>query len=374
MHCPVDPHPPTAEWSIAPLHGGVRLEGQLRTCDAPALLPAIRKAIAGTAEPTIDMAGADEVDGGFVALLRADLAERNVQAHLRGGERFSALFDLYRPIAVTPPRKLRRPEALLCHVGRASVLEAGHLTAILAFTGQLAVATRRLLGRPRSANWRDLPHLAERAGADAVPIVVIINFLVGFVLAYMGQRALVMFGANIYVADLVGIGMTRQLAPLMTAIIVSGRTGAAYATELGSMKVEQELDALRTLGLEPFAWLVMPRLLALVITLPVLTLLADLFGMFGGLLVAATSLGIAPRGYWNEMRSTLMPWDITSGLILSLAFAVAIGLIACEQGFAASGGPQGVGRRTTSAVVTSLFAIVLLDACLTVLFRALGMT
>jgi phospholipid/cholesterol/gamma-HCH transport system permease protein len=374
MHSHVDPHPVTAEWTIAPLDGGVRLEGLLRACDAPALLPAIHNAIAGTEEPTIDMAGAVEVDGGFIALLRADLAKRNVQAHLRGGERFSALFDLYRPVAATPERKLRRPEALLCHVGRASVLEAGHLTAILAFTGQLAVATRRLLRRPRSANWRELPNLAERAGADALPIVVIINFLVGFVLAYMGQRALAMFGANIYVADLVGIGMTRQLAPLMTAIIVSGRTGAAYTTELGSMKVEQELDALRTLGLEPFGWLVMPRLMALIITLPVLTLLADLVGMFGGLLVAVTSMGITPHGYWNEMRSTLVPWDIISGLILSFAFAVAIGLIACEQGFAASGGPTGVGRRTTSAVVTSLFAIVLLDAVLTVLFRALGMT
>jgi phospholipid/cholesterol/gamma-HCH transport system permease protein len=140
------------------------------------------------------------------------------------------------------------------------------------------------------------------------------------------------------------------------------------------MNVDQEIDALRTLGLEPYGWLVMPRLLALLITLPVLTLLADVLGILGGLVVAVTSLDLTPRGYLKELRATLTPWDVESGLILSVAFALAIGLIACEQGFGASGGPQGVGRRTTSAVVTSLFAVVLLDACITILYRAYGLS
>ncbi len=374
MHWSVGPHLGKAEWSVAPVDGGVRLAGHLSTRDAPALLAAIRSAIDGTEEPTIDVTGAAEVDGGFVALLRADLAKRNVRANLHGGDRFSALFELYRPFAPCAPRRTRPPEAVLCHIGRAATNEVGHLQSILAFTGQLAVATGRILRQPRRGHWKEIPNLAERAGADALPIVLVINFLIGFVLAFMGQRALEMFGANIYVADLVGIGMTRQLGPLMTAFIVSGRTGAAYTTELGSMKVEQELDALRTLGLEPFGWLVMPRLIALVITLPILTLLADIVGMLGGLVVAMTSMGITPRGYYHELRTSLKPWDVGSGLVLSLSFAIAIGLIACEQGFAASGGPQGVGRRTTSAVVTSLFAIVLLDACITVLCRAYGLS
>ncbi len=370
----MDPGAGTAEWRIDRVDGGVRLAGRLCTREAPALVAAIRQATANVEEPTIDLAEVAEVDGGFVALLHADLAERHVRAQLRGGDRFQGLFDLYRSVAPPAPRKTRRPEAVLCHVGRAAVLDVEHLTSILAFTGEMAVATGRLFRRPRGGHWKELPHLAERAGADAVPIVLIINFLVGFVLAYMGARALAMFGANVYVADLVGIGMTRQLAPLMTAIIVCGRSGAAYTTELGSMKVDQEIDALRTLGLEPYGWLVIPRLLSLLVTLPVLTLLADLVGMLGGLVVAVTSLGLTPRGYWHEMRATLTAWDIGSGLVLSVAFAIAIGLIACEQGFAASGGPQGVGRRTTSAVVTSLFAIVVLDACITVLYRAFGLS
>ncbi len=370
----MDPHDGTAEWRIARVEGGVSLAGHLCTREAPALVAAIRQATAGVQEPTIDLAEVDEVDGGFVALLRADLAERNVRPQLRGGDRFRAMFDLYRNIAPTPPRETRVPEALLCHVGRAAVLDVAHLSAILAFTGEVAVATGRIFRHPRRGHWKELPHLAERAGADALPIVLVINFLIGFVLAYMAARALTMFGANVYVADLVGIGMTRQLAPLMTAIIVCGRSGAAYTTELGSMKVDQEIDALRTLGLEPYGWLVMPRLLSLVIALPVLTVVADVLGICGGLVVAVSSLGLTPRGYFKEMSSTLTPWDVESGVILSVTFALAIGLVACEQGFAASGGPQGVGRRTTSAVVTSLFAIVLLDACLTILYRACGLS
>ena len=376
VHSHVAPQTDTAEWRVARVTGGVRLAGRLCVREAPALLAAIHQATEGVEEPAIDLSTAAEVDGGFIALLRADLAERNVHARLRGGERFGRLLDVYCCVAPIRrrPRESRRPEAVLCNVGRAAVLDAGHLTSIFAFTGQMAVAAGRILRRPQRGHWKDLPQLAERAGADALPIVLVINFLVGFVLAYMGARALVVFGANVYVADLVGIGMTRQLGPLMTAIIVCGRSGAAYTTELGSMKVDQEIDALRTLGLEPFGWLVIPRLLALLITLPALTLLADLVGMCGGLVVGVTSLGQTPHGYWKEMRETLTPWDVESGLVLSVTFAIAIGLIACEQGFAASGGPQGVGRRTTSAVVTSLFAIVLLDACLTVLYRAYGLS
>jgi phospholipid/cholesterol/gamma-HCH transport system permease protein len=230
------------------------------------------------------------------------------------------------------------------------------------------------VARPRNAHWKAIPLLVQYAGADAVPIVLIINFLVGFVMAYMSARALAMFGANLFVADLVGIAMTRQLAPIMTAIVVCGRSGAAFATELGSMKVAEEIDALRTLGLQPFAWLVFPRVLALALVVPVLTILADVVGILGGLLVAITSLGLTVRGFLNETRGSLSAWDVESGLIMSVAFAITIGLIACQQGFAASGGPQGVGRRTTATVVSSLFAIVFLDAVFTVFYRVAGLS
>jgi phospholipid/cholesterol/gamma-HCH transport system permease protein len=374
LHLPVGRRADTLEWTIAPVDGGVRLGGRLRTREGLDLVAAIRQETAGLAEPTIDLAGVEQVDGGVVALLKADFARRGARPRLRGGERFGPLVDLYRDLAPCPPMTTAVPEGVVAHVGRATVVEATHLASILAFTGELAVSTGGLARRPYRVHWKEIPFLVQRAGADALPIVLVINFLIGFVLAYMAARALSLFGANLYVAELVGIGMTRQLGPLMTAIIACGRSGAAYTTELGSMKVDQEIDAMRTLGLDPFGWLVIPRLVSLVLVLPVLTLLADVVGMLGGLVVAVSSLGLTPRIYLHELRTELVAWDVQSGVVLSVTFAIAIGLIACEQGFSASGGPQGVGRRTTSAVVTSLFAIVLLDACVTVLFRAYGLS
>jgi phospholipid/cholesterol/gamma-HCH transport system permease protein len=202
----------------------------------------------------------------------------------------------------------------------------------------------------------------------------VLNFLVGFVTAFMSARILEMFGANLYVASLVAISMTRQLGPLVTAIIVCGRSGAAFAAELGTMRVEQEVDALRTFGLQPFGWLVLPRVIALVLVTPVLTLLSDLVGMLGGLVVAVMTLGLTKRMYFNTIRAWLVPWDVESGLWMSAAFGLAIGFISCQQGLSASGGAVSVGERTTKSVVQSLFAIVLLDAAFTVLFRALGLS
>jgi phospholipid/cholesterol/gamma-HCH transport system permease protein len=234
----------------------------------------------------------------------------------------------------------------------------------------MVIAGVTLVRHPRAGHWKEVAPLCEKAGADAVPIVLLINFLIGFVMAFQAARQLKMFGANIYVADLVGISLTRELAPLMTAIIVCGRSGAAFAAELGSMKVNEEIDALRSLGLTPFGWLVVPRVIALVLIVPVLTLLADFIGVMGGLLVAVTNLDLTARGYLVETLKALHGWDVVSGILKSVVFSVAIALIACQQGFSAEGGAEGVGKRTTSTVVTSLFAIVILDALLTMTFRA----
>jgi phospholipid/cholesterol/gamma-HCH transport system permease protein len=347
------------------------LSGLLPTPHASEIVASVRRITENAGTVEIDLGGVDEIDPGVVALLGAELRTRGVTFHLHGGDRFHSLFELCTE-GVPSEARLRAPEGLRYQVGRKMVLGVEALGRLLGFVGELAAATARVVRRPRVGHWRDVPLLVERAGLDAIPILLVINFLVGFVMAYMAARSLQVFGANIYVANLVAIAMTRQLGPIMTGIVVCGRSGAAFAAELGSMKVAQEIDALRTLGLEPFDWLVLPRIVALLIVMPVLTLLADLVGMAGGLLVAVTSLGLSARGYIDATRRTLKPWDVESGLVMSAAFAVAVGLVACEQGFAASAGPLGVGRRTTSTVVISLFAIVSLDATLTVAFRVLG--
>jgi phospholipid/cholesterol/gamma-HCH transport system permease protein len=209
----------------------------------------------------------------------------------------------------------------------------------------------------------------ERAGVDALPIVLLINFLVGFVMAYQGSIELKRFGANIYIADLVDLSMARELGPLMTAIVVCGRSGAAFAAELGTMQVSEEIDALETLGLSPIAHLVLPRVFGLVLVLPFLTLFADMVGMIGGIVVSVLSLNVTVRGYLVESKTTMTFGDIGSGLVKSMLFAVTIAVISCQQGFATTGGAEGVGRRTTASVVSILFALILIDAAFVVLLH-----
>jgi phospholipid/cholesterol/gamma-HCH transport system permease protein len=269
---------------------------------------------------------------------------------------------------VRPPPK---PIGVLDQIGREAISLLGENKGF-DFVGDLALAGLQAVRRPRMVNWRDVPLLMERAGADGLPIVLMINFLVGLVTAFQAAIQLKQFGANIFVADLVGISITRELAPLMTAIIAAGRSGAAFSAELGTMRVSEEIDALRTLGLDPFHFLVLPRVLALALVVPMLTIFADLVGIAGGLLVAMLSLDLTANAYLIETQKAVALWDVSSGCIKSVAFGVSIALISCQRGLSTQGGAEGVGRATTSAVVTSLFAIVVADAMFTVLFNAYG--
>lgn len=313
------------------------------------------------------------MDGGVMALvvaLRAELAQRGAQVEIAPApEHVEPLVELYGGRKPPERHKPRKPESTIAQIGRTTVTYLHELKEVVGFLGLMVVSLVGIVKNPRSGHLKEVPPLVERTGADAVPIVVLINFLVGFVMAYQSAKQLKMFGANIFVADLVGLSVTRELAPLMTAIIVAGRSGAAFAAEIGSMKVGEELDALRTIGLRPFAWLVVPRTLALLIVTPFLTLIADLVGVLGGLVVGVTSLDLTAQGYLIETKKAVELWDVQHGVIKSFAFALAISLIACQQGFSASGGAEGVGRRTTSTVVTCLFALVLIDALFTIVFR-----
>lgn len=366
-------------FSVEPKGTTLRLAGKLRMADAPAIWREVRAATgrARKGPLAIDLSDATEIDGGVMSLLvalRTDLHTRGVKAEIEAvPERFEPLVDLYE--ARRPPRrrKRRQAEGLIENVGRASATALGELKQVISFFGEMVLAVVGLVHSPRSGHWKEILPLVNKAGADALPIVVLINFLVGFVMGYQSAKQLKLFGANIYVADLVGISVARELAPLMTAIIICGRSGAAFAAEIGSMKVSEEIDALRTLGLRPFSWLVVPRVLALMIVAPMLTMIADIVAVLGGLLVGVTSLDLSVHGYLIETRKAMELWDVEHGLWKSLAFALATGLIASQQGFAAAGGAEGVGRRTTSTVVASLFAIVVLDALFTIVFRMFGL-
>lgn len=356
------------------------LEGDIKFSEAAVLWTSVSKRLESVARGEtldFDMSRVESVDGGTMALLvhlRNELKLRGVRSDFVGATgAVQELVHLYGGDENPIRRKRRRPKKSLEEIGERTQAFFKEVKEVFAFLGDMLLAIVGLLREPRTANWKELPHLMERTGADAVPIVVLINFLVGFVMAFQGAVQLKQFGANIFVADLVALSVARELGPLMTAIIVCGRSGASFAAELGTMKVSEEIDALRTMGFGPIRYLVLPRALALVLVLPMLTLLADMVAIGGGLVVGLTSLDLSISAYLGETRQALSLWDILSGVVKSVVFAVAIALIACQQGFATSGGAEGVGRRTTSSVVAILFALILIDAAFTVFFHTFGL-
>lgn len=356
----------------------IRLFGDLRMHDAANIWRELRKQTAHqSGNIVIDLSNVRAADSGVLALLvelRNDLSVRDVRAEFTGAQpAIETIVKLYSGHAPVTPHALRKSEGMVAQIGRSTLEVVAEARALVEFLGRMISTSFTLVRHPSVGHWKEIAPLCERTGANAVPIVVLINFLVGFVIAFQSAKQLKLYGANIYVADLVGISVTRELAPLMTAIIVCGRSGAAFAAELGSMKVNEEIDALRTLGLSPFGWLIVPRTVALVIVVPILTLIADFVGIAGGLVVGLIELDITARGYFNETLTAVRGWDVATGLLKSLVFSLTIAQVACQQGFAASGGAEDVGRRTTSAVVTSLFTLIVLDALFTLIFRALNL-
>jgi phospholipid/cholesterol/gamma-HCH transport system permease protein len=230
----------------------------------------------------------------------------------------------------------------------------------------------RLIRNPRGFRWRDCLDEMQQCGAMALPIVSLISFLVGLIMAYQAAVQLRQFGADIYVADLVGLSVVREMGPMMAAIILAGRTGAAFAATLANMKANEEIDALETLGISAVRFLVLPRLIALGIMMPLLTLYANGVGILGGMAVGAGVLNIPPTAYWIETQSIVDLSDVNTGLIKAIFFGMLIGLSGCLRGLQAERSAAGVGRAATSAVVTSILLIIVADAVFAVVFNILG--
>ncbi len=222
--------------------------------------------------------------------------------------------------------------------------------------------------RGEKLRWNLASVQIVRIGINSILIVGIISFFVGLIIAMQAAYQLERFGASIYVADLVGVAMTRELAPLITAIIITGRSGSAIAAEIGTMKVSEEIDALQTMALNPIGFLIVPRLLAMLIALPCLTVLSDVLGIAGGFVLAITNLKIPFVAYYNQTVEAILLKDFITGLIKSVFFAAIIAQIGAYQGFSVRGGAEGVGKSTTTAVVSSIFLIIVADLFFTVLF------
>jgi phospholipid/cholesterol/gamma-HCH transport system permease protein len=346
------------------------------------VVPAMRRRVhelvgAPRAPVELDLSGVEAMDPSTMAVLlqlRAELVHAGATARITGArDAVARLYELYdaaehRPGLEAPPG---HPSALE-QIGLAVVRFGDGVNEHLDYLGNLLAAAIATFRRPATVNWSDLARLMERAGADGFPIVVMISFLVGIVTAFQAIVQLRQFGADIFVADLVALSVTRELGPLMTAIIVAGRSGAAFSAELGTMAVSEEIDALKTLGLSPYGFLVYPRLMALLVVVPLLTLVGDACGILGGVFVSMIRLDITLSAYLQRTQQVLDLWDVGSGVLKSVVFGWAIALLACQRGLATRGGAAGVGVSTTSAVVVSLFALVVIDALFTVIFNLYG--
>lgn len=258
-------------------------------------------------------------------------------------------------------------------VGKSTFAFSNQVFEMLSFVGETAITLGKSVMQPRRIRWRPILFNIRTAGFDALPIVGLLSFLLGVVVAYQGAGQLRQYGANIFVADLVGLSMLREFAPLITAIIVAGRSGSAYAAQIGTMAVTEEIDAMRTLGISPQEMLVLPKLVALVIVLPLLTVFADILGVFGGMLMASTQLDVGFIEFLDRFVKAVSPTSFMIGVGKAPVFAAIIAIVGCFQGFMTKGGADSVGRQTTRSVVQSIFLVIVADALFSIAFSVLDL-
>jgi phospholipid/cholesterol/gamma-HCH transport system permease protein len=258
------------------------------------------------------------------------------------------------------------------HIGDIIIHIAQDTYNFISFFGELFIRLITLIFHPSRMRWRDLPGHFTQSGVFALPITVMIVFLIGLITGYQGALQLKQFGADNFIANLIGISLTRELSPLMVAILVAGRSGSAFAAELGTMKVSEEIDALNTLGFDSFEFLVLPRVVSVTLAMPLLVIICNVVGMVGGLIAALTTLDVTTSGYILRMQSALSLLDISTGLFKSIIFGFLIASLGCYKGLNVTGGADAVGKITTASVVASVFLIILSDAIFTFIFQALG--
>lgn len=289
-------------------------------------------------------------------------------------ERFRPLFDLVEANEGKKPERPPRVNALVAAIERLgkTTVEGGHeAVALTSFIGLATITGLRALARPRRFRLVSLTNQIEQTGLNAMPIVGLMAFLIGIVLAYQGAIQLRKFGAEIYTIDMLAITIPREIGVLLTAIMVAGRSGSAFTAQIGTMKVNEEIAAMQALGLDPLEILVLPRINALMITLPILALFSVFVGMVGGAAMAIVSLDMAAIQFLNRLQEAMTLKHFMVGMVKAPVFAYLIAIVGCYQGLRVSGGAESVGRLTTRAVVLSIFLVIVADAVFSIMFAAM---
>ncbi len=272
-----------------------------------------------------------------------------------------------------PPTVTRPWYDALSRVGLATERFFIECVETLDFVGRFFVVIFKLLLTPTKIRWKSVVALIEEIGFNAVPIVMLLSFFIGAVIAYMGANLLATFGATVFMVDLVGVAVLRELAPIITAILLAGRSDSAFTAQIGAMKMRQEIDAMTVIGLDTFEVLVVPRALAALVSAPILTFLAMLSGIFGGMLVAwLGSADLSPILFVTRLQSSVGTIHLWVGLVKTPFFALIIAIIGCRQGLAVTGSVESLGTRTTTSVVQAIFAVIAVDAIFAILFFQIG--
>jgi phospholipid/cholesterol/gamma-HCH transport system permease protein len=325
----------------------------------------------------VDLVALERIDGAGAVLLarlldRLDTNGRHASVIAGSNDEAARLIALYREHPASLPAPTPPAMSPLARVGALAAQLPGQANVALDFTGRYAVALPRAAATPNSVDWRSLPRLIQEIGADALPVTCAATLLVGAIVGFLGVSQLARFGAVNYVPELVVVAHLRDLSPLITAMVVAGRSGAGIASELATMTVFEEVDALRAMGFDPVRWLAVPRCLALVITLPLLAWIGDLMGIVGGLVATTVTTDMTARAYVDATLSAITGGHFLAGLVKTPFLGLAIGMIACGQGLLARGGAAAVGTRTTSAVVLATFSVIVINAVFTFFGALLG--
>jgi phospholipid/cholesterol/gamma-HCH transport system permease protein len=321
----------------------------------------------------VDLSRVEYLDSaGALGLLQLDYGAKSRSISLQfvnmteEAKRIMGLID--RKALSMKPLASEKKSNIIEQIGEGSLRMFNDFVSIMTFLGELLTALCRSFFHPRAVRLEDVLFYMKRTGVQGLPIVGLISFLLGLIIAFMSSLQLKQFGANIYVASLVGVAMVSELGPIMTAIIVAGRSGSAFAAEIGTMKVNEEVDALVTMGFDPTQFLAVPKVLAAMVAVPILTLYSDFFGIGGGLVVGVLGLDLTVYTYIQETMTVISVTSIFKSLLKSVVFAVLIAGIGCQRGFQVRGGAQAVGSATTSAVVAGIFLIVVTDSAFAILF------
>lgn len=356
----------------------IALRGSFSLAALTDLTATLTKAVA-TGPTTLDISGVTRLDtsAAWAIVTAEDAAQTAGQPFTLSGttEDTQALIATVRKALPKSDGQAAKPKTLtdrLEDVGRTMVSAGNFAVQLVGYLGMFLDRIVRAVLHPSEFRFTALVHHCQEVGVKAVPIVALMSFLIGVVLAFQGSTQLRQFGAEVFVVDLIAISILRELGILLTAIIVAGRTASAFTAAIGSMKMREEIDAMRTLGIDPVAALFVPRILALLLMLPILGLIANLSGLIGGALMSWGELGISPGMFRTRLVENTGIWHLAVGMIKAPFFALIIGIVGCHAGMQVGNNAESLGQKTSSSVVTAIFAVIVTDAVFSVFFAQVG--